>query len=621
MIPAPHPALSIGTSRLAAWGERGVTGLRLVCDVAAVLTMLALVVVTGTGVVSRYMEGSPFAWTDEVASYLFVALTFTAAAAGAAREGHPRIELLITRLPPPVARLLSAAATGAALLLLGVLLVYGIASVQQAVDVSMVSLDLSQGWAYIVLPAMAGAMIVFVIANFLRRGPRPAEFVFALLAVAALWGIASIPVSGGHLYGMLVGLLFGLLLAGVPVGFALALTSLLVLNAAGIPLSVVPQQLFDGTSSIILLAIPLFMLTGTIMAASGMAARLSAFATAIFGGVRGGLGIADVGASVIFADISGSAVADTAAIGAIMIPQLRKRGYSLEFASALQAAAGSLGLMFPPSSTMLIYAWITNISVSRLFLSSFLPGLLVAVSFALIIHITARRRNYPRETDVGPRAILRTGRQAFFALLTPVLILSAILGGVTTPSEAGVIAAVYSITIALLCYRSVKLTDLYAIWLEAALSASRVTLIIAAATLLSWVMTSFQGPQQISAMLRGVTDNPIIMLILLNILMTVLHIMLEGISTILVLVPVILPLLHDLHIDLVVFGIILAQNSALGLLFPPLGFNLYVISSISGVSVERVAIAVLPFVGILAADIVLLIFFPQIVTLLPTLLH
>jgi tripartite ATP-independent transporter DctM subunit len=592
-----------------------------VCDGALVITLLLLVVVTGAGVVSRYLEGSPFAWTDEVAGYLFVALTFFGAASGFARDNHPRIAILTDRVPPRIGAALGAVSTGGMLSLLVVLVFYGYQASEQATGISMVSLPLSQVWGYAVIPLTSVVMAIFVIDRFLRERPGVIEFLAAGATMAGVYMIKAVPLQGAEIYAVLVAVLFVLLLCGMSVAFALAVTSLVILQSARMPLDIIPQRFFDGTSSVILLAIPLFMLTGTLMSSSGMAARLAAFATSIFGGIRGGLGIADVGASVIFADISGSAVADTAAIGSIMIPQLQKRGYSLEFASALQAAAGSLGLMFPPSSTMIVYAWVTGVSVATLFMSSFLPGLLVAASFSLVIYIYARRRGYPRETNVGLRAFVRSGWSAFAALMTPVLILVTILGGITTPSESGVIAAVYSALVGIFLYRGIRLRELPGILLEAALSASRVTLIIAAATLLSWVMTMFQGPQKVSEMLLGISHDPIVILILLNILMTILHTMLEGISTILVLVPVIMPLMQELHIDPIVFGIILAQNSALGLLFPPLGFNLYVISSMVGLPIERIAVAVLPFVAILCVDILLLIFLPQIATFLPSLMR
>jgi C4-dicarboxylate transporter, DctM subunit len=591
------------------------------CDGALVITLLFLVLVTGAGVVSRYLEGSPFAWTDEVASYLFVALTFFGAASGFARNNHPRIAILTDRVPPRVAAALGAVSTGGTLSLLVVLVFYGYQASEQATGISMVSLPLSQVWGYAVIPVTSVAMAIFIVDRFMRERPGVIEFLVAGATMASVYMVKSVPLQGAEIYAVLVVVLFVLLLCGMSVAFALAVTSLVILQSARMPLDIVPQRFFDGTSSVILLAIPLFMLTGTLMSSSGMATRLAAFATSIFGGIRGGLGIADVGASVIFADISGSAVADTAAIGSIMIPQLQKRGYSLEFAAALQAAAGSLGLMFPPSSTMIVYAWITGVSVATLFMSSFLPGLMVAASFSLVIYIYARRRGYPRETNVGLRAFALTGWSAFAALMTPALILVTILGGITTPSESGVIAAVYSALVGVVLYRGIKVRELPGILLEAALSASRVTLIIAAATLLSWVMTMFQGPQKVSEMLLGISHDPIVILILLNILMTILHTMLEGISTILVLVPVIMPLMKELHIDPIVFGIILAQNSALGLLFPPLGFNLYVISSMVGIPVERIAVAVLPFVAILCVDILLLIFLPQIATFLPSLVR
>jgi C4-dicarboxylate transporter DctM subunit len=591
------------------------------CDGALVITLLFLVLVTGAGVVSRYLEGSPFAWTDEVASYLFVALTFFGAASGFARNNHPRIAILTDRVPPRVAAALGAVSTGGTLSLLVVLVFYGYQASEQATGISMVSLPLSQVWGYAVIPVTSVAMAIFIVDRFMRERPGVIEFLVAGATMASVYMVKSVPLQGAEIYAVLVVVLFVLLLCGMSVAFALAVTSLVILQSARMPLDIVPQRFFDGTSSVILLAIPLFMLTGTLMSSSGMATRLAAFATSIFGGIRGGLGIADVGASVIFADISGSAVADTAAIGSIMIPQLQKRGYSLEFAAALQAAAGSLGLMFPPSSTMIVYAWITGVSVATLFMSSFLPGLMVAASFSIVIYIYARRRGYPRETNVGLRAFALTGWSAFAALMTPALILVTILGGITTPSESGVIAAVYSALVGVVLYRGIKVRELPGILLEAALSASRVTLIIAAATLLSWVMTMFQGPQKVSEMLLGISHDPIVILILLNILMTILHTMLEGISTILVLVPVIMPLMKELHIDPIVFGIILAQNSALGLLFPPLGFNLYVISSMVGIPVERIAVAVLPFVAILCVDILLLIFLPQIATFLPSLMR
>ena len=611
------PAEALQGRRLFAYLDRGVRGIARLCDGALVFTMTLLVIVTGAGVVSRYLGGSPLPWTDEVSSYLFVCLTFIGAASNVWRNSHPRIEVLTSRLGPRLARVLRAVSIGGLLFLLSALIQYGFYSTIQCRSISMVSLPLSQAWAYAVVPVSSAIIFLFVVRNVLQENGTLVDFIGIFAAAALVRALGSMTLAGFSIYVYLVGALLATLLVGVPVGFALSLAALMVLSSTGIPLDIVPQRLFDGTSSVILLAIPLFMLTGTLMSSGDMANRLASFATSIFGRIRGGLGIADVGASVIFADISGSAVADSAAIGSIMIPQLEQRGYGLEFAAALQAAAGSLGLMFPPSSTMIVYAWVTGISLASLFMHSFLPGLLVAASFSLVIYYYALKRGYPMEKNLGVRAVVRSLGRGFFALMAPVIILVTILGGITTPSEAGVIAAIYTLATCVGIYKTLKLRDIYQVTLTASLNASRVTLIIASATLLSWVIATFQGPQQISGFLLQISHNPIVVLILLNVAMTILHTMLEGISTILVLVPVILPLLHNLKIDPVVFGVILAQNSALGLLFPPLGFNLYVISSICGVAVERVAVAVLPFIAILALDILVLILFPQIATVVP----
>ncbi len=590
------------------------------CDALVVMFMTALVGVSAAGVVSRYVESSPLPWTDEVAATLFAGLTFFGAASGVWRASHPRVGVLLDRLRGGWRSGAEAVTLGLMAAFLGVVIAFGSTAAQQAATVSMTSLPLSQVWSAGIVPVASVLMLVFAAGRFLADGAGAVQVALAVATPAVCWLLGFYEPTGAALYFYAVVLLAASLLLGVPVAFALGVSAVLLLNSTDLPLDIVPQRLFEGTSNVVLMAIPLFILTGAIMSTGGMAVRLAAFATAVFGGIRGGLGIADIAASVVFADISGSAVADTAAIGSVMIPQLVARGYSVEFAAALQAAAGSLGLLFPPSSTMIVYAWVTDTSVAAIFLHSFVPGLMVAGSFAAYSYWVARRRGYPREAGFSLGAVLATGRMSIFALLAPVLILVSILGGLTTPGEAGVVAALYSAVVSCLIYRSLPVRALFGVTLEASLNASRVTFIIAAAVLLSWVLMAFRGPQQAGAMLLSVTHDKILMLILINVLMVVLHTMLEGLTTILVLVPVLVPTLRQLGVDLNVFGIIMAQNCALGLLMPPLGFNLYIISGIAGISTERVAAAVIPFVLVLALDIGALIVWPDIATWLPRVL-
>jgi C4-dicarboxylate transporter DctM subunit len=412
-----------------------------------------------------------------------------------------------------------------------------------------------------------------------------------------------------------------LFVIGVPVAIVLGTITIAALASGSLVATInYPIRLFDGLNNFVLLSIPLFMLTGTLMTYGGISKRLVDFANSLVGWMRGGLGLADIVASVFFADVSGSAVSDTAAIGSIMIPGMVQRGYDRGFATALQSAAGSLGMLFPPSITMILYAWVANVSVARLFLSSFIPGLMVAASFAVVAYTIARRRQFPREPVAGFRLLMCQGAWALPALMAPVIILGGILSGTFTATEAGVVAAVYALMVGVLGYRELTLTNIVQAWREATISMSRVIFIAGNAIAFSWVLIINQGPQKIMDLLTGATDNSVVILIIVNIIMVVLHVFLEGASTVVAIVPVFLPLLMQLHVDPVFFGIIVMLNSATGLLMPPVGLCLYISAAISGEKLEVVAREVLPFVVALFVNIAILIAFPRLVSFLPNLL-
>lgn len=268
---------------------------------------------------------------------------------------------------------------------------------------------------------------------------------------------------------------------------------------------------------------------------------------------------------------------------------------------------------------MILYAWVANVSVARLFLSSFIPGLLVALSFAIVAYTIAKRRNFPREPMVSFRELMCQAAGAFPALIAPVIILGGILSGTFTATEAGVVAAVYALVVGVLAYRELTLKTIALAWREATVSMSRVIFIAGNAIAFSWVLIINQGPQRITELLTATTDNAVIILILINIIMVLLHVFLEGASTVVAIVPVFLPLLAQLHIDPVFFGIIVMLNSATGLLMPPVGLCLYISTAISGERLEVVAREVLPFVAMLFVNIALLIAFPGLVSFLPDL--
>lgn len=278
-------------------------------------------------------------------------------------------------------------------------------------------------------------------------------------------------------------------------------------------------------------------------------------------------------------------------------------------------------MQFPPSITMILYAWVASVSVASLFAASFVPGFLVAFSFGVVVYIVACRRGYPRETTISLGNILRTFRGCFFALVAPLLIVVGILGGIMTPSEAGVVAAVYSIVVSLFLYQDQSFRALPSVMAQAGVGMARVTFLISTAMGLGWILTINQGPQRLAAMLYEISHNPLIALLLINLLIMVVHTVLEPAATMLVLVPVLMPLLRQLAIDPVFFGIMFVMNSAIGFLLPPVGFCLYIACGVSGARLENVVRAIIPFVIALTVDLILIVLYPQVVLWLPHLMH
>jgi C4-dicarboxylate transporter, DctM subunit len=419
-------------------------------------------------------------------------------------------------------------------------------------------------------------------------------------------------------WGLIIGIV--LLALGVPVAICIGIAGTLAIASTGTPLLVIPQQLFANLDNVSLLAIPFFMLTGAIMDSGGVSRRLIDFSQALVGFMRGGIGQVTIIASMFFADLSGSATADTAAIGSVMIPGMVKKGYSAPFAVALQSAAGSLGLLSPVSMSMLVYAYTANVSVGTMFIAGILPMLLVVFSFMVVNYVTAVRQNYTAVEPFSFRTLLATFRQAFWALLTPVIILGGILGGVFTPVEAGVVAAIYVTLVSAFIFKTLTLSHFKEILTKTAINTTRVTFLLGLAFVLGRYLIEAQIPLHVANSFLLITSSAVILLILVNLFLILTHTVLETISSIVVVIPVFMPLVLQMHIDPVVFGVIVLINSAIGINLPPIGFCLFTAASIGGVSVERATRAILPFIFALMLDLALIIAFPQIPRLIPDLI-
>jgi C4-dicarboxylate transporter DctM subunit len=366
-----------------------------------------------------------------------------------------------------------------------------------------------------------------------------------------------------------------------------------------------------------LLAIPFFMLTGTIMDTGGVSRRIIDFSQALVGFMRGGIGHITIVASMFFADISGSATADTAAIGSVMIPGMVQKGYAPPFATALQSAAGSLGLLFPPSISMIVYAYVADVSIGQLFLASLIPGLVVVVSFMIVNYWTAVKRNYSAVQPFSLKKLWLTFKDAFWALLAIVIILGGILGGVFTPTEAGVVAAIYVAFVSRFIYKELTFAHFKAILVKSTINTTRVTFLLGLAFVLGRYLIEQQIPTYVAGRFLHVTTNPLVLLLFINLFLMAVHAVLETVSSIVVVLPVFIPLLTQMHMDPVAFGIIVLINSAIGINLPPIGFCLYTASSVSGVPLEKAARAIMPFILALSIDLAVIVLFPQIPLFLP----
>ena len=421
-------------------------------------------------------------------------------------------------------------------------------------------------------------------------------------------------------------LLFGafalLLFFGVPIAYALGAATLIVLYTKGMPGVLMPQTAYNATNSFPLMAVPFFVLAGYLMQFGGLSRRLIAFAEVLIGNVSGGLACVTILACVFFAAISGSGPATVAAIGAIMIPAMIQRGYSPGFAGAVASTGGTIGIMIPPSTPMIFYGVAGNVSITDMFMAGILPGLLVSGALIAVSWWLSRQSGYGGTGQrLSGARFMGALKGATLALLAPVIILGGIYGGVFTPTEASVVAVAYALVVGGLVYRELSWDDIYRALLHAVVVCGTVTIIVGLAGGFGRVLTTYQIPQAIGAGLLEITDSWIVLLILIGLTLIVIGTFMETLATIIILTPILLPVVTQVGVDPIHFGILLIITSEISFLTPPLGANLFVAMRISGASLEQVTMAVLPFIAALIVMTGLLIVLPQISTFVPTLLR
>ncbi len=413
---------------------------------------------------------------------------------------------------------------------------------------------------------------------------------------------------------ILVGGLFLLLLLGVPVAFSLLLSSLaLILWDGNLPLLIVSQRLGNALDSFPLLAIPLFILAAEIMNHSGATERIFKLANTLLGRIYGGLGHVNIVASMLFSGMSGSAVADAAGLGAIEIKAMKEQGYDPGFAAAVTAASSTIGPIIPPSVPIVLYGVISGAAIGELFLAGFVPGVLMGLAMMAYIAVIAKRRNFPRDPEfAGFMAIGAAFVRAIPSLLLPVIILGGIWGGIMSPTEAAAAAVIYSLLLGVVVHRSMNLSNVVESFRLAARSTATIMLIVAAANIYGWLVSTQQIPVVVQGFLVNITENPTILLMIIAVVLLIMGMFMELIAILTIAVPVFLPVAIATGIDPIHFGIVTVLTLMIGLLTPPFGLNLFIVQQVSGARYSAILKETWPFIFILIAVLIPIIIFPQI---------
>lgn len=416
--------------------------------------------------------------------------------------------------------------------------------------------------------------------------------------------------------------LIGFLILGTPVAISLGLSGLAAFfleQGTRMNVPVIVQRMMYGINNFLLLAIPLFILAARLMNTSGVTTRLFNFATTMVGFMPGGLGHANCVASLIFAGMSGAAVADAAGLGQVELKAMDEAGYDKEFSVAITAASSTIGPIFPPSIPMVIFGLVAGVSVGRLFLGGVLPGVVMAVSLMVMVWMYAKKRNYPRAPFPTLRIVWKASVQAFLPLMTPVILLGGIWTGWFTPTEAAAVAVAYALILGTAVYRDLKWNDLVEAFIGTAKDTAAIGFIVTAASFYGWLLMRTGAPAAMAEGMLNFSRDPLTLLLIINLFLLVVGCFFETIVAILILGPILMQVVTQVGIDPVHFGIIMVLNLMIGLLTPPFGVILFVMVQVGGLSLEKVVRCTAPFLIPLLVVLVVITFFPPIVTWLPNL--
>jgi tripartite ATP-independent transporter DctM subunit len=595
-------------------------------EAAAAACLLGITIVVSMQVVCRYLLKDLPPWSEELSRYLFIWGVFLGAGVALERKAHVSIDSLVSRLPATARRAMEDLVSILVATFALFALYQGILIVRSMAGSYSTTMGFSMGWVFAAFP-FAGLVFLCYQLSRLARGRTWGTTCVASAGVAVIaagvWAVGEyVDVPSGVLVIGMVCVVVVLMMINTPISMAIGLGCIVYIVARGsTPLSILPISVIGGMDSFVLLAVPLFILVGELMNTGGITERLVTFARALVGHIRGSLGISTVLGEYIFSGISGASVADVSAIGSILIPAMKRAGYRPEQAVSIVASASAMGMLVPPCIPMVVLANLTNLSVASLFVAGFLPAACMALPLIVLIYAQARRENIPLERRQSAREVIVAFRRAILPLMTPVIILGGILGGIVTPTEAGMIGVIYALILGVFVYRELQWRHVMPIFVTTASLTGMVLLLVGTASLLSWIFAAESIPNLLAKSIMSVSTNPVPFLLITVAVLVVFGAFLEGLPALIIFTPILFPIMSNFDIVPLHYGIIMITALGIGLFQPPIGIGFLIACALGKVNVEHATRAYTPYFIVLLIGALTVAFVPWFTLVLPRMMN